>query len=489
MYVRSHRIRPLLSAILATLALSTTPSLAQVAHPQVFAFDIPAQRLADALVAVANRTNLNIVVDRKLVGDRLAPELKDDLTAEQALERLLVGTGLKYRFLNEHTIVLAAEAPQTLQKTVDLDEVVVTGSRIPLTASQHAQPVEVYTHADMERSGQTTVGDFLNTLPQVSIPSIPNAFQAYASLRNVRLHGLPFGTTLVLIDGQRTEGGYTFFDLNSIPAAAIERIEVLPVGSSAVYGSDALAGVVNIVMKKNFDGIAADVKYGGAAGLRDGTVDLALGKQWDRGSLSLVVSDQRQTELAITERALTATGNFTPYGGTNYQVDTCAPANVYALGGRVLSNGGQLQKCAPYRSYSLLPATQQTSAIVAGNYRLTDEIDVFTSVLYSHFVSDFYAGNLLTLSGGSTGAYTASAANPYNPYGQNVGISWGYGRGDNRRVENMERPLIGIRGELPANWHWELTGLYAHDAFDFPTYSTNAAAARAALASPDPATA
>jgi iron complex outermembrane recepter protein len=251
MSYRSHRLRLSLPAIVAALALSTTPLLAQVEQARTYSFDIPAQSLADALVAVANRTNLNIFVDRKLVGDRQAAPLKEQLTADQALHRLLAGTGLKYHFLNETTVVLATDEPQMLQRgVIDLDEVVVTGSRIPLTARQQAQPVEVYTRADMERSGQTTVADFLNNLPQVSIPSIGNAFASYGSQRSVRLHGLPFGTTLVLIDGQRTEGGYNgYFDLSSIPAAAIDRIEVLPVGSSAVYGSDALAGVVNLVMK------------------------------------------------------------------------------------------------------------------------------------------------------------------------------------------------------------------------------------------------
>ncbi len=416
--------------------------------------------------------------------DRLS---RDPMRLAQVDEGKHAGPG---KAASDSPVETQQDGQTSQRKPAALEQVVVTGSHIPLTAAQQAQPVQVYTRQDIDRSGQTTVADFLNDLPQVSMVNIGNAFQDAAGGRTVRLHGMPIGSTLVLIDGQRTEASANgYFDLSGIPSSAIERIEMIPVGSSAVYGSDALAGVINIVLKKNFDGFEANVKFGAANSTNDGTLDAAFGKNWDKGSVSLLVSEQRQTELTMADRALSASGDFTSHGGANYRVDSCAPANAYSSSGQVLSGGGQVRTCAPYRSESLLPAIKQTSALLSAHYEFAPELDVFTTVLYSRLAEDMYNGNLLTLSGGSSGTYVASAANPYNPYGQNVGVSWGYGRSDVARVENMERPLVGVRGELPGNWHWELTGLYSHDAFAFPAYSRKTSAINAALSSSDPATA
>src|SRR5262249_35901364 len=135
--------------------------------------------------------------------------------------------------------------------------VTVTGSRLPATVSQGAQDVHVYELPRIEQSGQSTVTDFLNSLPEVSLNSVPSTFVG----TTVRLRGAPAGSALVLINGRRTQpvtGGvaaFGFFDLNTIPLALVERIEILPSGSSAIYGGDALAGVVNIVLKQDFTGV------------------------------------------------------------------------------------------------------------------------------------------------------------------------------------------------------------------------------------------
>src|SRR6266853_796171 len=126
------------------------------------------------------------------------------------------------------------------KKRVVLEEVIVTGSRIPTVAGQQVQPVHSYTREDIERSGQTTVADFLNSLPDVSTRGDDGLTSEFPGKSTVRLHGLPVGTTLVLLNGRRLEtSSLGFFDLNNIPASAVERVEVLPVGASAIYGADA----------------------------------------------------------------------------------------------------------------------------------------------------------------------------------------------------------------------------------------------------------
>jgi len=190
------------------------------------------------------------------------------------------------------------------RKRVQLEEVVVTGSRIPVRANEGAQEVKIYTSQQIEQSGQTTVADFLSTLPEVSTTASDGGFRTFEGASSVQLHGLPQGTTLVLINGRRAEtagitqgAGVDHFDLNSVPVSAIERIEVLPAGSSAIYGSDAIAGVVNLILKRNFDGFEANAKYGQASDTDEKLANVAMGKQWDRLSLSFIGSFMTRGQL------------------------------------------------------------------------------------------------------------------------------------------------------------------------------------------------
>src|ERR1700756_447014 len=138
----------------------------------------------------------------------------------------------------------------------------------------------------------TTVSEFLNTLPDVSLSITENGFQTISGTTTVQLHGLPIGTTLILVNGRRvgTSGaaqayGLTYFDLNTIPLATIDRIELLSQGSSAVYGSDAIAGVINIILKNHFNGLEVNSKYGFASGTHQVEADITWGRNWDKGSV------------------------------------------------------------------------------------------------------------------------------------------------------------------------------------------------------------
>ena len=139
----------------------------------------------------------------------------------------------------------------------------VTGSNVRRTDSETPSPVQVLTAADIKNSGYTSVGDVLHNITANNMGSLsqsaPSAFAAGGS--GVALRGLTVGATLVLIDGHRMasypmpdDGERDFVDISSIPIEAIERIEVLKDGASAVYGSDAIAGVVNVILKKIFTG-------------------------------------------------------------------------------------------------------------------------------------------------------------------------------------------------------------------------------------------
>src|SRR5579863_1371559 len=155
--------------------------------------------------------------------------------------------------------------------STELQEIVVTGSYIPRTDSETVSPVTIITSADIINSGLTTVADVVRTLSADNSGTLPTAFPGAfaAGASGVAMRGLTVNSTLVLIDGLRAadyalpdDGIRSFVDLNSIQIGTIERVEVLKDGASSVYGADAIAGVVNIILKKSYEGFNANAEVG-----------------------------------------------------------------------------------------------------------------------------------------------------------------------------------------------------------------------------------
>jgi iron complex outermembrane receptor protein len=149
------------------------------------------------------------------------------------------------------------------QSAKQLQTITVTGSAVPRIDVETPSPVTVLTAAQIQRSGLTTLADVVRSISADNSGSIPNAFGAgfAAGSSGVALRGLTVNSTLVLIDGHRNasyavsdDGQRSFVDLNTIPLAAVERIEVLKDGASSLYGADAIAGVVNVILKPSFKG-------------------------------------------------------------------------------------------------------------------------------------------------------------------------------------------------------------------------------------------
>lgn len=559
---------PVLIATLIGVMPVSTVLAADAAAESTRVISIPGGDLNAALKALVRQTGVQLLYDRKTVEGLRTKGVKGAKTATDAIKELLEGTTLTMKTDTSGAILIAPptasatvssgeeratakdsgakdasndkdqklsssfwdrfrlaqvdqgkatsdssvkkedEEQASKKKPVQLEEVLVTGSRIPVTAKEQAQPVLVFTSADIERSGRTTVADFINTLPQVSVNSSTGNFQAVAGQTGVHLHGLPLSATLTLIDGQSTElSYYGNLDLNMIPASAIERIEIIPVGSSAIYGSSALAGVVNIVTKKSFDGAEVNVGYGSADSFDDSTVNAAFGRQWDAGSLSLIASYQNRSGLQFSDRALTAGGDFTGLGGRDYRLPYCNPGTVSALGGATLAGlnasqaaipagltgrpviadfittAGTQNRCNYYSNADLISPSNQFGLIANGHYELSPSIDIFTSVMYSYYQSDNAVGPLVVLTGAGS---VMSATNAYNPFGQDVRVSWSYGQDTRQRNENFIRPLIGLRGKLGDAWNYEMTTLYSADHFKISHPALDAAALRSALDSSDP---
>jgi iron complex outermembrane recepter protein len=157
----------------------------------------------------------------------------------------------------------AAAGPAPTADTT-LQEVVVTGSRIKQPALEAASPLTVVSTAEIQQSGTTRIEDLINKLPQVTGDMGSSASNGATGASTVSLRGMGCQRTLVLIDGRRlmpgdpTEAGNNCTDVNQIPVALVERVDILTGGASAVYGADAVAGVVNFVMNQSFEGFRVD---------------------------------------------------------------------------------------------------------------------------------------------------------------------------------------------------------------------------------------
>jgi outer membrane receptor protein involved in Fe transport len=151
----------------------------------------------------------------------------------------------------------------------EVSEIVVTGTRIPSPNLESVSPVTAIGSAEIKAQGVTRVEDMVNSLPQAFAAQGAALSNGSTGTATVNLRGLGATRTMVLIDGRRlmpgtpnTSGGALAPDLNFIPTALVERVDVLTGGASAVYGADAVAGVVNFIMQKNFEGVRIDTQYG-----------------------------------------------------------------------------------------------------------------------------------------------------------------------------------------------------------------------------------
>jgi outer membrane receptor protein involved in Fe transport len=323
-------------------------------------FDLPAQSLARSLTAIGAATNTDIGFSASQVAGRIAPALNADLTVDGALLRVLAGTSLRPRHLDDRTIVIAAtessasvgqsadsartinvvddsagprvvqtdttvsdendnpEASESRSDSHQLKEVVVTGTHIRGVAP--SSPVTTITREDMDRSGYTSIGDVIRSLPQNfnggnnpqttvgSAPGADNGSVSGGSSPNLR--GLGSGSTLTLVNGHRladdTINGAV--DVSLIPLAAIERVEVVMDGASAAYGSDAVAGVVNIILKKDYDGAQTSVLGGGTAqgGGTERQINQLLGKTWAGGGVLFDYEFDKLDPIFSTQRDYTS---------------------------------------------------------------------------------------------------------------------------------------------------------------------------------------
>jgi len=211
-----------------------------------------------------------IMMGISMRADSLRADTPPNIGLKYAVRRVAAASALGSIVISLCAHAQEGPLPSPGERT-QLQEIVVTGSYIPRTNIETVSPITIITAEDIAISGLTTVADVVHTLSADNSGTLPTAFPGAfaAGAAGVALRGLAVNSTLVLIDGLRAadyalpdDGVRSFVDLNSIQIGTIERIEVLRDGASSVYGADAIAGVINIILKKSYEGFNANAEIG-----------------------------------------------------------------------------------------------------------------------------------------------------------------------------------------------------------------------------------
>jgi len=346
---------------------------------------------------------------------------------------------------------IAQDPPTAAQsesaQPTELDRIEVTGSRILRTETETASPVQTIRREQIDRTGKKTIGEFLQTLAVDGSGSVPKSFGAgFASgAAGVSLRGLGAGNTLVLVNGRRIapygmadDGQKVFTDLSIIPLEAVERVEVLKDGASAIYGSDAIAGVVNIILRNSFEGATATASYGASAegdgNERKGSFTWGAGNLNENGvNFFFSVEAGKSDEVFVRDRKdrkWIGTGDISPWGynthnfgglsgfiippdGDNNGAAGSSPVGSVELGRQgspgvkswgslgsaadcaALSNanqadsgGGCVWDSAQFTS--LQPAQDYLNFFSRGTFALSDDAELYTELAYGKKNSAFH---------------------------------------------------------------------------------------------------
>jgi outer membrane receptor protein involved in Fe transport len=244
------------------------------------------------------------------------------------------------------TVLTAAPAAAQEAGGAELSEIVVTGSRLPRPNLEQPTPIAVLSATAIEGAGPQSLGDLIARLPQVNssatLRANANNLGNDAGVSSIDLRGLGVSRTLVLVDGQRHVAGdvtSNAVDINAIPPALVDRVEVITGGASAIYGSDAVSGVVNIITKKKFEGLQAEVQAGG---YDDGfgakySASVTAGRNFLDDRLNVAVSGFWRKESAVNVRDLPSAHN---YGLISNPADVAGLDPSFHFSGPTIPNDG-----------------------------------------------------------------------------------------------------------------------------------------------------
>jgi iron complex outermembrane receptor protein len=517
---------------LTTLLVAFTARAAQAR----LKFDLPAGEFTTAILEFYRQSRIEVIfAAADSLRDVKTQAVIGEFEPAEALNRMLKGTPLVAEFDTPDSVIIRQKAQTagtseettppapsahhmaalepTVGHNLKLEEVVVTGSLIHGVMDVMA-PVIYVTRKDLARASYATVQDALYALPINSL----NGPREDLGLNNnynygsgVNLRALGVGATLVLVNGHRQPlSGLNadFVDVSNIPWSAVERIEVLPDGASAISGSDAIAGVVNIILRDDIQGAETQARFGGAPGGRDeAVVSQLVGTHWDNGKAMLVYQYSDATALAAADRGYAADTNKTPLGGGDYRTFYSNPGNILdprtyqpVFGIPTGQNGTQLTPAAlsstinlenRFADYELFPERRSHSLYATASQAVGAGVELFVE-------GRFTRRDTLERQLPQNQFLTVPRSNAFfvDPFGgsQDVTVAYSFLRDLGPTVFAAHTQNImgtaGARFRIGDGWQATLSESYGREILHNSEYNVpDPAALNAALADPNPATA
>lgn len=544
-----RRVLPVLLLVLPAsishAAQSPGSTRAEVAPKDaLFSFNLPAGEAGKTLKQFAAQAKREILFPARRMDNIRTNAVQGEMTVNEGLDRLLAGTDL--RVIEDAStgalLVQRAEVPndqraaqsdgdrpgsqhRVVQSAPMLEVVEVTGSRIRgLLQGATAQPVLTLDSKDIERTGATSLGDLFRYIPQVSsfstgqavtrpssfvqvpggapVPLYNNVNNGAASRTTATLRGTAGDGTLLLVDGRRVpknnqSSGGDSYDLNGIPLAAIERIEVLLDGASSIYGADAIGGAINVILKKNYRGTELRLGYENTFDRDAGVLTTSLTHGFAQGRLRgmVTLSYEDANSMALRDRAFTASYDRRPYGGQDLR------GTVFGGAGRV-SRTGTVPLPGLTTTSAAVPSGTQGTGLTIANYASAGPVPGPGDLAQFQEYSSSYTrqNGLVNLSYELTRSIEAYAevraaknrnqlspqpiqasisipvGYPGNPFGIPVTLSkYFYDIAPVRTSQNQTfSAVIGARGRLPGDWRYDasLSNVRGHTHSDAPAGPT-----------------
>lgn len=409
-------------ALLASIAAAALLAAAPVRAGEPRPLELPAGPLEGALTSLAQQTGEQLLYAPEVVAGRSTLGLSGRFSADAALTRLLAGSDIAAERVAPRVVVLklrsvsppppttaprpegvhgpqarpfdaGAEPPEGRGLTAlrasptEVSEVRVTGSHIRGEATP-ASPIILLDREALERTGHATLADALNELPQAfgglntestaAMGADPQSANiSYGAGLNLR--GLGSNATLVLVNGRRLSGSGVsgdFADLSVIPAVAVSRVEVLLDGASAVYGSDAVGGVVNVILRRDLEGGEIRASAGAGDGGRPGEYSFGVtaGRRWDGGGMIAAYEAYHRDALSAQAQDFTASTDLRPLGGSDWRVTTAFPGNIVAVNPATGVSGPYYGVPAGQDGRSLAPSDLTPGAVNRMDRQLGQEV-------------------------------------------------------------------------------------------------------------------
>ncbi|QUT05602.1 TonB-dependent receptor [Sphingobium phenoxybenzoativorans] len=322
---------------ISTLALTAFSSIAYAEKPadRKNIYDIANQDLSSALRQVGKQSGREIIAPSEALDGKIAPTLQGTFSADEAIKFLLRGSGLVAEFRDDIVLIRGRETPSgevASRQTGNDTAIIVTGSRI--RGASIASPVTVRTRRDMQEAGQYSFGDVIRSIPQNfnggQGPTIASGAENFGSSNvnsgtALNLRGLGQDATLTLVNGKRL--AYNSIrqavDITEIPIAAVERLEIVADGASALYGSDAVGGVANVILRKDYDGLTTTARFGAATegGYVQKQLTAVAGQTWANGGFIITGDLANSGAILARQRAYTQgfDGSYTLYPDMQYR--------------------------------------------------------------------------------------------------------------------------------------------------------------------------